>query len=213
MAESQNQAKDLTPKPAPFELKEVTSKFGSLFCLAWSLWGLQLISFFNYATSYPQVAKDVTTFSLTGASGLFFMYYIVGEFSPLSLSIVTTTRKFFTVLFSIFWYNHDMTKYQWMSVLLVFAGVTLDTIHGYNKKKKGHAKPVKSEEEEVSPTEEKIGLTGPKAIELNVIEDKPRKREIEVQISKTSLIAFQVSVGEFNVAERREGNGFNHIYG
>jgi len=69
-----------------------------------------------------------------------FIFYTIANFSPLILSIVTTTRKFFTVVISIFMYNHPMNIYQWMSIALVFTGVFIEMLSG-NKKhaaKKDH---------------------------------------------------------------------------
>jgi len=37
------------------------------------------------------------------ATGQFFIFFLVRSFSALTLVTVTTTRKFFTVLASVFW--------------------------------------------------------------------------------------------------------------
>jgi len=66
------------------------------------------------------------------------------------LSIVTTTRKFFTVLASIFFYSHAVNGTQWASIALVFVGVALELINE-STKKHGATKelPVKKESEGV----------------------------------------------------------------
>lgn len=50
------------------------------------------------------------------AIGQFFIFFLVRSFSALTLVTVTTTRKFFTVLASIFWFKHALTTGQWASV-------------------------------------------------------------------------------------------------
>jgi UDP-galactose transporter B1 len=44
--------------------------------------------------------------------------------------LITTTRKFFTVLGSVFIFNNPMTIIQWMGTLLVFIGLALDSKYG-----------------------------------------------------------------------------------
>ena len=46
----------------------------------------------------------------------------VSEFGPLPLSLITTTRKFFTVLASVLIFGHHIIGRQWMGAVLVFTG-------------------------------------------------------------------------------------------
>jgi UDP-galactose transporter B1 len=39
---------------------------------------------------------------------------------------VTTTRKFFTILFSVFLYGHVLSVQQWAGVAMVFLGLAVD---------------------------------------------------------------------------------------
>lgn len=55
----------------------------------------------------------------------------VSRYRPLALTTVTTTRKFFTVLGSIFYYKHAMEERQWVAVVLVFTGLALDIVRGF----------------------------------------------------------------------------------
>ena len=47
---------------------------------------------------------------------------MVSEFGPLPCSIVTTTRKFFTVLGSVIFFGNELSKRQWIGTSLVFSG-------------------------------------------------------------------------------------------
>lgn len=59
----------------------------------------------------------------------------VANFGPLTCSIITTTRKFFTILASVLLFGNSLITRQWLGVFLVFAGLTLDSIYGKARKK------------------------------------------------------------------------------
>lgn len=62
-----------------------------------------------------------------------FIFLTVADFGPLPCSIITTTRKFFTVLASVIFFGNSLSNRQWLGTILVFSGLTLDSI--YAKKK------------------------------------------------------------------------------
>lgn len=47
----------------------------------------------------------MVSFSLASALGQFFIFIMVTDFGPLPCSIVTTTRKFFTILASVIFFQ------------------------------------------------------------------------------------------------------------
>ena len=59
-----------------------------------------------------------------------FIFMTISTFGPLTCSIITTTRKFFTILSSVILFQHPITLLQWFGTTLVFAGLMLDTIFG-----------------------------------------------------------------------------------
>jgi len=89
---------------------------------------------FAFIAQYPIVLIDILVFSLVSALGQNFIYYTVKHYGSLVCAIITTTRKFFTVLASVFYYAHPLTHWQWAAVFMVFAGLGLDTL--YSKKSK-----------------------------------------------------------------------------
>ena len=64
-----------------------------------------------------------------------FIFVTITTYGPLMCSIVTTTRKFFTVLASVMVFGHALFAHQWLGTVLVFGGLLLDTLFG-----KGHGK-------------------------------------------------------------------------
>lgn len=51
-----------------------------------------------------------------------FIFMTVVSFGPLTCSIVTTTRKFFTILGSVILFGNVITSLQWVGTVLVFLG-------------------------------------------------------------------------------------------
>ena len=108
----------------------------------WSSWILlftllatgEIWLFIDFVKRYPKILNDMVVFSALGAVGQLFIFLTVTEFGPLPCSIVTTTRKFFTVLTSILYFGNPATSRQYIGVVLVFTGLALDQIKGKEKK-------------------------------------------------------------------------------
>ncbi|KIX95369.1 uncharacterized protein Z520_08886 [Fonsecaea multimorphosa CBS 102226] len=98
----------------------------------------QAISFFQ---RHPPVLKDVLLFCLCGAVGQLFIYATLERFSSLLLVTVTVTRKMFTMLLSVMWFGHSLTKGQWMGIGLVFGGIAAEAyIQNLEKKERDRRK-------------------------------------------------------------------------
>ena len=120
--------------PTAFDQMESANKWCMCFTLVFSLVSFQMGPFIFFCISYPAVILDLLTIAVLGTIGQVFIYYTIFNFTPLILSILTTTRKFFTVLASIMFYHHIINGYQWGSIALVFAGVGLELYDGATKK-------------------------------------------------------------------------------
>lgn len=88
-----------------------------------------LLKFYQFLGKYPYIIHDVVLFSSLSAIGQLFIFLTVAEFGPLPCSIVTTTRKFFTVLTSVFWFGHKLTSTQWIGSAIVFIGLFMDSLY------------------------------------------------------------------------------------
>ena len=89
----------------------------------------------QFVLKNPEVIFMILAFSFTSAIGQNFIFLTISNFGPLSLSLITTLRKFFTVLGSILVFGHVLTNYQKLSVVVVFTGILLDTWVKSSKKK------------------------------------------------------------------------------
>ncbi|KFD55620.1 hypothetical protein M513_03368 [Trichuris suis] len=94
----------------------------------------EIFTFAQFVQKYPQVVFYLISFSLASAFGQYFIFMTVSEFGPLTCSILTTTRKFFTILASVILFQNPMSNRQWLGAVLVFVGLTLDSIYGKKAK-------------------------------------------------------------------------------
>lgn len=90
----------------------------------------QIFDFFTFVQRYPQIVVQLLLFSVFSALGQFFIFWTVSDFGPLPCSIVTTTRKFFTVLASVILFGNSMLTRQWIATVIVFIGLFLDSFYG-----------------------------------------------------------------------------------
>lgn len=117
--------------------------FSTVYLLVATLFTGELLRFYEFIERHPSLINDIALFSSLSAVGQLFIFLTVAEFGPLSCSIVTTTRKFFTVLTSVFLFGNKLTSTQWVGTTLVFLGLSLDAAYG--KEVKGPRKDKKSE--------------------------------------------------------------------
>lgn len=94
----------------------------------------ELFRFYDFIGRHQSLMSDIILFSSLSAIGQLFIFLTVAEFGPLPCSVVTTTRKFFTVLTSVFLFGNKLTTTQWLGTTLVFFGLSLDAIYGKDTK-------------------------------------------------------------------------------
>lgn len=95
---------------------------GAALLLTGEIW-----QFVEFANKFPFVIWNIFLFSVLSALGQLFIFLTVSEFGPLPCSIITTTRKFFTVLASVVFFGNALTGRQWFGASLVFTGLSLDS--------------------------------------------------------------------------------------
>jgi len=143
--------------PNQWDQMESLNKWAGLICLTVANVSFQMGGFIKFIMDYPLVIKDLVLLAILGTFGQVFIFYTIANFSALILSIVTTTRKFFTVLASIVIYHHEMNIYQWLSIGLVFAGVFVEMLAGGKKHSKGEHKALPTEDVELDNKSKVVG--------------------------------------------------------
>jgi len=117
-----------------------------------NLWGAVLATLYGISTgeimpSVRVLSEDTWALGefglliMTGIIGQVFIFYTIVKFSPLFLSIVTSSRKFFSVALSIFMFNHKVNFSQWFGILLVFAGVAVEVYQKAQETPPANVKP------------------------------------------------------------------------
>ncbi|GLH11441.1 hypothetical protein R5R35_002159 [Gryllus longicercus] len=96
----------------------------------------ELFTFISFIQRHPSIIWHLVTFSVASALGQFFIFLTVSDFGPLPCSIMTTTRKFFTVLGSVLLFGNTLLPRQWLATVLVFSGLFLDGMYGKTVSKK-----------------------------------------------------------------------------
>jgi len=71
--------------------------------------------------SDQQVLYDCIMVGLTGSVGQVFIFFCISVFDCYLLSVITTTRKFFSVVYSNFRFGHNFNNMQWVGAILVMA--------------------------------------------------------------------------------------------
>lgn len=84
------------------------------------------ISFLQFVHSHDQILTDILYSSSLQLIGQIFIFYVIAHFGPVLLALITTTRKFFTVLYSIVYFNHSINSDQWICIVIVFLGVSIE---------------------------------------------------------------------------------------
>lgn len=90
--------------------------------------------FIDFCSRYPYVLWNILGFCIMSALGQNFIFMTVSNFGPLPCSIATTTRKFFTILFSVIFFGNSLITRQWFAVSFVFLGLGLDAYFGKSRK-------------------------------------------------------------------------------
>ena len=85
----------------------------------------EMFEFLNFVQRHPDILWQMSSLSVASALGQHFIFMCVTEFGPLPCSIITTTRKFFTVLGSVLFFGNALSNRQWVGAALVFSGMFL----------------------------------------------------------------------------------------
>lgn len=86
--------------------------------------------FIDFALRHPAIVWQMTALVVVGTVGQVFISIMISNFGSLPLSIVTTTRKFFTVFVSVLIFGNSLTVQQWIATGIIFTALFLDACFG-----------------------------------------------------------------------------------
>jgi drug/metabolite transporter (DMT)-like permease len=82
-----------------------------------------------FLQNHPDSLLHILMFSLTFSLGQCFIYALLAEHGSLVVSVVTTTRKFFSILISVLLFNPGLLgPRQWCGISFVFLSLGYDMI-------------------------------------------------------------------------------------
>jgi len=111
----------VTPKPYDFMFWTNFFMFLTALVIAGVLGELQ--SGLGFCTANPEIFSKIIKFAVCSAVGQSFIFYTIANFDPLILSTVTTTRKIFSVMLSIFLKGHSLSLMGWSGIALSCGGI------------------------------------------------------------------------------------------
>ncbi|KAJ0183661.1 hypothetical protein K1T71_000084 [Dendrolimus kikuchii] len=119
--------------PTAYSMMVNTNGWSSIMLTIGVVFSGEIFKFIAFVSQYPEVIIFIVGLSLMGALGQLFIFFMVSEFGPLPCSVVTTTRKFFTVLASVIIFGNVLLWRQWCGAVLVFTGLFLDIFYSKGK--------------------------------------------------------------------------------
>lgn len=133
-------ASDLGVKPKPYDFMLYTNLYMTLTAAAIALFLGEMTSGLEFCLQNPIILNNILKFSVCSAIGQSFIFFTISEFDPLVCTTVTTTRKVFSVLLSIFINGHAMSVQGWAGIALASVGILSELFdnkgHGHTKKDK-----------------------------------------------------------------------------
>lgn len=132
LQESIRESSSFSPSPAHMML--FTNIWACLFSFGGLLVTRKIPEIYYFGIGQHEAMTDLFLLCLCSAFGQIFITELIHLFDSLTCSIVTTTRKLFTLLVSIILFGHNPSFYQWVAIGLVFSGLSLDIISSYSVK-------------------------------------------------------------------------------
>merc|ERR1712060_932220 len=77
----------------------------------------------EFIVSNPQLLTKLIVLAVCSAIGQSFVFFLIAEYGALKNTAVTTTRKIFSVLVSIFTKGHKLSPLGWFGIFLGSLGM------------------------------------------------------------------------------------------
>jgi UDP-galactose transporter B1 len=128
-------------KPKPYDFMFWTNLFMCLTAVVIAGGLGEMQSGAAFCLDNPEIMSKIVKFAVCSAVGQSFIFYTIASFDPLVLSTVTTTRKIFSVLLSIFLKGHTLSMMGWSGIALACSGILseLQSKSGGSANKKKHS--------------------------------------------------------------------------
>merc|ERR1711972_942066 len=95
---------------------------------------------YKFLLENPGIFKDLLKFAACSALGQAFIFYMISSFDPLVCTTITTTRKVFSVLLSVFTKGHNLNGQGWAGIACACGGILGELEEKYSKGKEATKK-------------------------------------------------------------------------
>jgi len=127
-------------KPKPYDFMFWTNFFMLLTATVIAGGLGEVTSGMSFMFANPEILSKIIKFAICSAVGQSFIFFTIANFDPLVLSTVTTTRKIFSVLLSIFLKGHSLSLTGWSGIAMACGGILSEL----QAKSRGHKKSHKN---------------------------------------------------------------------
>lgn len=134
------ETKKVNVTPKPYDFMFWTNLFMCLTAVVIAGALGEIASGVSYLSANPEIMGKIARFAVCSAVGQSFIFYTIAHFDPLVLSTVTTTRKIFSVLLSIFLKGHSLSLTGWSGIGLSVSGI-LSELQSKSSKRNTKSKP------------------------------------------------------------------------
>jgi len=124
--------------PGSFDFMFWTNLYMALTAAVLAIGLGEFTSGFKFCLENPTIYTKILKFAACSAIGQSFIFYTINNFNSLVCTTVTTTRKVFSVLLSIFLNGHAVDPIGWAGIALASAGILSELLD--KKDHGGHAK-------------------------------------------------------------------------
>ena len=129
-------------KPKPYDFMFWTNLYMAATAAVIALTLGEFTTGIKFLLDNPSMLEKVLKFGICSAVGQSFIFYTISNFDPLVATTVTTTRKVFSVLLSIFLNGHAVGAQGWVGIALASSGILSELLD----KSGGHGPKSKKEE-------------------------------------------------------------------
>jgi UDP-galactose transporter B1 len=116
-------SKELNVNPKPYDFMFWTNFYMALTAFVIAAFVGEVQDGIKFCLENPVIYSKIIKFAVCSAIGQSFIFYTISEFDPLVCTTVTTTRKVFSVLLSVFINGHAMSAQGWGGIGLASAGI------------------------------------------------------------------------------------------
>lgn len=116
-------SQEIGVKAKPYDLMFWTNFYMTIVAALIAVFMGEATSGLSFCLNNPIILNKILKFAICSAIGQSFIFYTISNFDPLVCTTVTTTRKVFSVLLSIFLNGHAISTQGWIGIGLASLGI------------------------------------------------------------------------------------------